>query len=115
MKKYRGAAAWLTALSVCCFAVLLAGAVIHNLPPKAARVALHPVREQAVPTPPASLWLNRATKEELMQLKGMGPKLAEQVIARRDEQPFFFPEDLAAVPGIGEKRIKEWMPYLMQP
>lgn len=115
MIKVKGAAAWLAALSLCCAAALLLGAFVPHLPQKPARFALRPVKEQAAPTPPDSLWINRATREELMQLKGMGPKLAEQVIARREQQPFYFPEDIATVPGIGEKRLKEWMPYLMQP
>ena len=115
MKKGKGAAAWLAALSLCCAAVLLAGAFVRHLPQKPARLALRPVKERAAPTPPAGLWINRATKEELMRLKGMGPKLADRVIAHREQQPFYFPEDIAAVPGIGDKRLKEWMPYLIQP
>lgn len=115
MRKIQGAAAWLTALSLCCAAVLLAGALARRVPPEPTRLPLRTVQQLPAPTPPASLWINRATKEELMQLRGMGPKLADQVIAQREQQPFYFPEDIATVPGIGEKRLKEWMPYLVQP
>ncbi|MFQ5523872.1 MAG: helix-hairpin-helix domain-containing protein [Acidimicrobiia bacterium] len=47
--------------------------------------------------------LNRATAEELEALPGVGPVLAERIVAYRDQNgPFNEIEDLLDVPGIGE-------------
>ena len=115
MKKLHGAAAWLAALCVCCMAVLIIGAVVCRFQKNETRMILRPVDEQAVPTPPSSLWINRATKQELMELKGMGSKLADRVIEQREKEPFFFPEDLATVSGIGDKRLKQWNKDITRP
>lgn len=51
--------------------------------------------------------INRATKDELCALKGVGPKLAEQIIAFREQKgPFLTPADLEKVPGIGKKKAE---------
>ena len=57
------------------------------------------------PSVEGKLNLNTATREELVALPGIGPHLAEQIILQRTLQPFFFIEDLQAVPGIGSGRI----------
>jgi competence protein ComEA len=50
--------------------------------------------------------LNKATVEELVQLKGVGQKYAERIVDFRDKNgPFKKTEDLMNVPGIG---IKIW-------
>ena len=48
--------------------------------------------------------LNSATQEALETLKGVGPKLAEMIIAGR---PYENVEDLLAVRGIGEKKLQK--------
>ena len=51
--------------------------------------------------------INRASKDELCALKGVGPKLAEQIIAFREQKgPFLTPADLEKVPGIGKKKAE---------
>jgi competence protein ComEA len=60
-----------------------------------------------------SLELNRATLAELDQLPGVGPKMAERIIAWRTEHGGFQQiEDLRKVKGIGAKRWQELRRYL---
>ncbi len=48
--------------------------------------------------------LNKATVEELIQLKGIGQKYAERIVEFRDKNgPFKKAEDIMNVPGIGTK------------
>jgi competence protein ComEA len=52
----------------------------------------------------AKINLNKATVEELIQLKGIGQKYAERIIQFREKSgPFEKTEDLMNVPGIGPK------------
>ncbi len=50
--------------------------------------------------------LNQATSAQLQTLPGIGPALAERIVAARDQQPFLSVEDLLRVPGIGDKRLE---------
>ena len=51
--------------------------------------------------------LNRATKEELIELPGIGPVLAERIIQfRRQHGGFRGVEELLEVKGIGRKRFE---------
>jgi len=48
--------------------------------------------------------LNKATVEELIQLKGIGQKYAERIVEFREKNgPFKKAEDIMNVPGIGPK------------
>ena len=82
---------WMLGLGLC-GALLLAG---PRRPPE------HPVN------------LNTATVTELMQLPRVGPKLAQRIIAFRQEHgPFQRPEDLMHVKGIGEKTFRRLRPHI---
>ncbi len=51
--------------------------------------------------------INAATVEELTQLKRIGPKYAEKIVAFRDANgPFKSADELVNVPGIGQKTIE---------
>ena len=59
------------------------------------------------------LSINTATKEELMQLNGIGEVLAEKIIAYRESHAGFASlEELMQVSGIGEKRYQAMLPYI---
>lgn len=66
------------------------------------------------PGPPgAPVDLNRATADELQKLPGIGPALAERIVAFRAERgPFAKPEDLMEVSGIGAKTYARLAPMV---
>lgn len=72
---------------------------------RAARKALSPMPTLAAT---GDIHVNAATKDELIMIKGVGPALAESIIAEREQNGrFCFPEDLLSVKGIGRKTLME--------
>jgi len=56
---------------------------------------------------PSKININTASADELVQLKGIGPKKAEAIIEFRENNgPFELPEDFMKVPGIGPKTFE---------
>ena len=52
--------------------------------------------------------INTASAEELMQLKGVGPKYSAAIIAYREKYgPYKMPEDIMQVSGIGQKTFEK--------
>ncbi|HJU50767.1 MAG TPA: ComEA family DNA-binding protein [Acidimicrobiia bacterium] len=61
---------------------------------------------QSGPAGDGRIHLNRASATELDELPGIGPVIAERIIAHRTEHgPFQAVEDLLDVPGIGEAKL----------
>ncbi|QNN24998.1 helix-hairpin-helix domain-containing protein [Planctomycetales bacterium ZRK34] len=56
--------------------------------------------------------INTAPRAELQLLPGVGPALADRIIAARTEKPFTTPEDLRRVNGIGPKLAPRIAPYI---
>lgn len=76
----------------------------------AVRTAGHEAGELRLPTP---LNVNTANAERLQTLPGIGPALAERIVADREAHgPFRTPEDLLRVPGIGPKRWERIRPLV---
>jgi competence protein ComEA len=80
------------------------------------RQILVPVRAEAAPAgpsgaaapgaAPARINLNTATAEQLDTLAGVGPATAAKILAHREQHGAFGSvEELADVPGIGERRL----------
>ncbi len=56
--------------------------------------------------------INRASPEELRKLPGIGPKLAQRIVAQRRQKAFQAVEDLRRVPGIGVKTMERLRPHV---
>lgn len=58
--------------------------------------------------------INKASADELCALNGVGPKLAEKIVAFRNAHGAFKkPEDLQKVPGIGKKKSEKLLQGLI--
>lgn len=58
--------------------------------------------------------INRATAEELCAIQGVGPKLAEKMIAYRSSHGRFSgPSDLKKVSGIGKKKAEKILTFII--
>jgi competence protein ComEA len=63
-------------------------------------------------SPQAPIDLNQATAEQLAQVPYVGPKRAELIIARRQQQPFASVDELLDVQGIGPKTLEKIRPHV---
>jgi competence protein ComEA len=61
-------------------------------------------------SPQSLLDLNTATEKELQSIKGIGPALAERIIAGR---PYRTVDDLLKVKGIGPKKLENIRPCVV--
>jgi competence protein ComEA len=58
------------------------------------------------------LRINDATAKQLEALPGIGPSLAQRILAARRERPFSSVEDLRRVSGIGPKTLERLRPQI---
>ncbi len=56
--------------------------------------------------------IKTASKDELMQIKGIGEKTAKSIISFRDTFDLKSNNDLLLIKGIGLKSLAKWLPYL---
>ncbi len=93
-----------------CIAVALLLAVpIDAHPTQAARTPI----PQETALPAAAFDINRASVDDFASLPGIGPKLAQRIVAYRQKHgPFRRVEDLLAIRGIGHKKWRKIRPYL---
>ena len=56
--------------------------------------------------------VNRASEEELQRLPGVGPKMAQRIIAERVKKRFESVDDLRRVSGIGPKTLERLRPFV---
>lgn len=100
---------WLLLIFIAAFVAAL---IIEYHPPKKhlripfVKSAVKNTDKKSGTVNPNKLDINTATKTELTELDGIGEKLAERIIEYREKSGGFEAiEELANVPGIGEKMV----------
>ena len=74
---------------------------------------LQPLRSGPKTTPAEPINLNTATREQLMTLPGIGPALAERILADREENgPYSDVKDLTRIRGIKGKTLEKLLPHV---
>lgn len=69
-------------------------------------------KKQSKPSLAGKINLNSASAEQLQLLPGIGPTMAQRIVAyRKQHGPFQTVEQLLDVPGIGPKKLKKLLPY----
>lgn len=56
--------------------------------------------------------INKASKETLKNISGVGEKMADKIIKYRQEHPFSTIEELMNIPGLGKKKFEEIKLYI---
>ena len=101
----------------CCIFLYLVSLCAAAVTDDSQRVESSPLR-QSDPTEmafylDAPININQADALELQLLPGVGPVLADRILAHRQKHgAFHAPDDLDAVKGIGPKTIEKLRPYL---
>ena len=81
--------------------------------PAVTAASVPPLTVSTEPTEPSIININTATVEEFQLLPGIGPLLAQRIVAYREENgPFETNGELMNVSGIGEKTLEEIWDYI---
>jgi competence protein ComEA len=92
---------------VCC-AAAAANTACVKLPRRAPAARPQIARDTITPNGTTPVSINRATRQELERLPGIGPALAARIVAQRERYgPFRRVEHLMMVRGISERRFRE--------
>jgi len=95
-------------------ALLILGATLHYL--FTINPALHQFLQADFLSKHASVDINAATKQDLMQLPGVGEVVALRIISFRDKNgPFGKIDDLKKVKGLGQKKLELMKDYIKLP
>ena len=97
---------------IAAYSLALAAGLFAPPPPATIPLAALPEGRATAAPLTGPLNINTATLEELCTLPGIGPHLAGLIIEARALSPFYFPEDLKSVPGIGDQRLEQIRPYI---
>jgi competence ComEA-like helix-hairpin-helix protein len=103
--------------TTCCVILCCAAAATQPSCVKLPRRARVERVEVSIPPPTAAdapkVSINRATREELERLPGVGPALAARIVEHRERfGPFRRAEHLMLVRGFSERRFLELRPYV---
>jgi competence protein ComEA len=111
VRKALGAALAVLAALACALLVAahrLPGAISPSTTVLATRGTDHGA-QTAVSWPQGDVDPNTADAEALQALSAVGPTLASAIVTEREANgPFYFPEDLLMVKGIGEKTLQKF-------
>ena len=90
---------------LCCFGMLFSTAPQMGVClPDSGREAVLPKKV----SPGGSIRVNYAGVEELEQIPGIGPALAQAIVDERESHgPFHYAEDLMTIQGIGIKKLEQ--------
>ena len=88
---------------------VLASKQTANNSPKQTKVKSPSKKEENLKRP---IDINQADWQELQQLPGIGPKIAQRILDERAKSPFQSVEDLRRVSGIGPKIMERLRPHV---
>jgi comEA protein len=77
------------------------------------KVSAFPVRKVKAPPAGKKININTALRTELMNLPGVGESTADKILQYRKQNPFKSIEDLMQVKGIGPKKFEKIRPYIV--